>query len=172
MLNTEGYFDAKFNDAERMLLRVRILVATGISPLAFADDVLEPAEQEIRAALGYWPAPERLRDWRLIHAAKQLGIDYKSFALNEPKLPLDDFIAAAQRALPDLLPGNGTLAKSVNGHRVWCAFVDWVNANCPCGNERHTFCRDRFEPVDRHLIAAKIQKYNETRPKLFVVPKN
>jgi len=160
------YFDVTLTNAEAQELGDRLREVTGLSRLSFWHSVEDPAAREIERLVGYQDLPNGST---LVHIARQLGVDHRPYARNEPKISLDPFIAAAKRAFPEFRPAKNAVVRSVQRQKLWSAFVDWQDENCPCGDQHHTFCSDRFEKLDLDGVALTIARYNETRPKLRLV---
>ena len=102
MYDGPKYFDAKFTSEEREQLLDQIVEVSGIDFQNYFFTLQRPTEKEICRVLDAigWGKLEDLYDYVLIKLCRDLEIDYKSFAKNEPKLPLDRFIAFAKREFP------------------------------------------------------------------------
>jgi hypothetical protein len=178
----DKYFDARFNDEERQILRKKLMVVCGYGNsrlgipdrLGFEFDIERPARREVRPALlasglDCDRQEGRFMDCALIHISRQLEIDYKSFAKNVPKLPIDGFISSAKRAFPEFMKPRNNLEFKIQEHKLHVLWCDWHDEECVrtgCTKESHWLCSDRFVERDYEAILDEVAKYNKTRPKL------
>lgn len=181
------YFDAKFTGEERDALRKRLMEICGYGPetdcssikvhdyLGFEHDILRPAEEEIWPAfraqgLDYHRDGGRFCDYALIHICRQLEIDYKAFAKNEPELSIEGFIAFAKRAFPEFRRPRNKIEFKIQEHKLHLLWCDWHSEECArtgCTKTGHWLCLDRFANRDYAAILKQIAKHNETRPRLI-----
>ncbi len=183
----EKYFDATFSAEERRALQDRLMDICGYGPdpsgrghyLAFEHNIFRPAQDEIWApfqvaGLDYNRDHARLCDYTLIHLCRDLQVDYKSFAKNVPKLPIDAFIECAKRAFPEFQKPRNNTERRIQEHRLHMLWCDWrdeeIERTGCCGNQGNHWlcCSDRFVDPDYPAILEQIAKYNETRPKLRI----
>jgi len=121
--------------------------------------------------LNYHCDEDRLCDYALIHICRQLQVDYKSFAKNLPKLPIDGFIASAKLAFPEFRRPRNKVEFKIQEHKLHLLWCDWHGEECArtgCKNEHHWLCSDRFAKRDYPAILQEIAAHNERRPKLQV----
>lgn len=171
----ERYFDARFSEEEREELRERIVQECGFAERRSGfwqmDKLLRDAETEIMHALNLYPVPG---DWTHIHVCRQLEIDYKSFAKNVPKLPIEPFYKFVESRFPHFKPAKNKMQRDVQKQHIHLAFIDWIDSMCPengCKRSHHGFsCWDRFEKADYLVAAMRIWEFNAKRPKFKVSP--
>ena len=172
----EKYFDATFSEDEREMIRKRIMAETGfgadrLSAIRQCWNLLRDAGEEIAKTLNINPVPS---DWKHIHVCRQLEIDYKSFAKNVPKLPIEPFYKWVEPLFPHFKPAKNAMRLDIQTNHIHLAFIDWVDAACPqngCTKSHHEFsCWDRFERADYEEAARRIWAHNERRQK-FAPPK-
>lgn len=168
------FFDATFTSEERSTLRSRIIELTGLKDYCIADfKLFRPIEREIGNAIGWSVTREVLEDYVLIKISRDLEIDYKSFARNKPKLPIDTFLQLAKAKFPEFKKAKSTTVRIVQRDRLWMLWTDWIDLECErrgCENERHWMCTDKFVAHDLDDIADDIAAYNATRPRLIESP--
>lgn len=179
----DKYFDAKFTENERGDLRDRLMDVCGYGKadgligrnfMGFEYDIERPAQDVVWPAfcaqgLTYERDHGRLSDYALIHICRELQIEYKTFARNAPKLPIDGFIECAKRSFPEFKRPRNKIEAKIQHHKLYALWVDWLDEECPrlgCSCEHHWQCHDRFVERDHRQIIAAIAAYNETRPKL------
>lgn len=171
----EKYFDAKFTEDELWELDERILAECG-----FVDD--ERAGRswlycqwitlggEIGRKLGMGMVS---REWVTIHMCRELEIDYKSFAKNVPKLPLEPFYRCIESRFPHFKPTNSKVRLDAQKQCLHLAFIDWIDAECAriaCPKSYHGLgCEDRYEKPDYVTAVQRVWKHNAARPKLTLV---
>ena len=170
----EKYFDAKFSAEEREQIRERIADECGppmegiygYIGINRAHDLLRDAETEIMNALNVYPVPS---DWKHIHVCRQLEIDYKSFARNIPKLPIEPFYRFVEPLFPHFKPARNAMQLKVQTGQIHHAFVDWIDEVCPqigCAKSSHGWtCWDRFEKASYEVAAERICAHNLRRTK-------
>ena len=166
----ESYFDATFSVDERREIRNRIILECGFSDsfhgITKAFDLLRRAETEIMKALNMYPVPS---DWEHIHVCRQLEIDYKSFAKNVPKLPIEPFYQFVEPLFSHFKPAKNAMQLEVQTQHIHLAFIDWIDFTCPkhgCTKDDHGFgCWDRFEKSDYERAARRICAHNGRRKK-------
>jgi len=171
--DAERYFDAEFTHDEEMELRRRIMDECGIpndfQGRAWMMVTEMQTRNEICRALGSCPP-----DGAYIHICRQLEIDYKAFAKNEPKLPIEPFYQFVERQFPRFRPAKNKMQLEVQTHHIQGAFSEWLESACPasgCKKSEHWLwgCSDRFERVDYKAAATRIWERNAARPKLTLV---
>lgn len=166
----EKYFDATFSDEETFELNRYILEMCGIegdSMWLFIKR--QEVDRELCRKLGMSSIPY---DWATIHICRELEIDYKSFAKNEPKLSIEPFYQFIESRFPEFKEARNKMQLDVQTRQIWTAFIDWTDAECEtarCPRSYHGFCRDRYEQPDLELAAQRIWKHNASRPKLTLV---
>jgi len=183
------YFDAEFTNVERSALREKVMDTCGYGEdsrlrrrnyLGFEHDIERPAEDQIwpafcAAGFDYDRNRGKLHDYALIHICRQLEIDYKRFAQNVPKLPIDGFIAMAKKAFPEFKRPRNNIERKIQEHKLHGLWCDWHDLECQrtgCNCDSHWLCHDRFAQRDFEGIIDEIAKHNETRPKLVVVKRS
>ena len=169
----DKFFDAQFTHSERAEIKGRVREATGMDHLEAEFNLFSPVRREIQKALRSmsWGCNERLEDYMLIKICRDLEIDYKSVAKNEPKLPIDAFVDFAKRMFPQFRRARNTTVRLVQERELWKAWVDWRERACVqtgCHKEDHWLCSDRFVEPDLNKIADEVADYNATRPRLVV----
>lgn len=172
----DKYFDAKFTWDERLVLGDRIIsecgMEDGFSGRAWLSSTTMNAMREISRTLGTSFDSCRL-DWAYIHICRQLEIDYKSFAKNVPKLPIEPFYAFVEKRFPRLKATDNKMRLDVQKHHMHLAFIDWVDAECQriaCPKSYHGLgCEDRYEKPDYLTAVQRVWKHNAARPKLTLV---
>ena len=172
----EKYFDATFSEEERKMLRRRIEDETGLIGKGHHGDrflaickcgkLLRDAKTEIMNALRMYPVPA---DWTHIHVCKQLEIEYKSFAKNVPKLPIEPFYKFVEPLFPHFKPAKNKMQLEIQTHNVHLAFIDWIDEACVkagCLKSSHSWaCWDRFEERSYEAAAERIWAHNARRQK-------
>jgi hypothetical protein len=177
------YFDATFTAKERETLRRKLMDLCGYRSrpaghICFERDILQPAEDLVwpafvGAGLTYDADRDRLDDYTLIHICRELEFDYKAFAANTPKLPIDGFVECAKRAFPEFKHPRNVIETKIQEHKLHALWCDWSGDECVrtgCTCESHWLCSDRFVKPDYSKIIGQIAEHNETRPK-FAPPK-
>jgi len=166
----EKYFDATFSEDERDEIRERIISECGFADrtrgMMKAWDLLRDAETEIMNALDIYPVPV---DWQHIHVCKELEIDYRRFAKNEQKRPIEPFYLFVERQFPHFKPARNAMQLDVQTQHIHLAFIDWIDDACPrhgCQKSSHGWgCWDRFEKADYKEAARRIWNHNQGRAK-------
>jgi hypothetical protein len=112
-------------------------------------------------------------DWVSIHMCRELEIDYKSFAKNVPKLPIEPFYQFVASRFPRFRPTSNKMRLDVQQHHMHLAFIDWIDAECEriaCPKSYHGLgCEDRYEKPDYTAAVQRVWKHNASRPKLTLV---
>jgi hypothetical protein len=170
------FFDAEFTMIERQALRQRLVRVCGMDDarLNFEYEIERPKENEL------WGVAKRFgvadlyhpsfRDWVLIAIAKDVGVDYKNFSKNVPKLPIDDFIECAKRFFPDFSMAANTTQKAIQVNQLRALWSDWKNRECErtgCGQDSHWLCSDRYMPHDEVTVLAIVAESNSKRESLL-----
>lgn len=170
----EKYFDAKFTKDELDELSERILDECG-----FANDrdgrywlltqwIILGGQLGEMLGTGY-VGHEKVT----IYLCRELEIDYKSFAKNVPKLPIEPFYRFIEPRFPRLKPTYNKMRLDVQEHHVHLAFIDWIDAECErtaCPKSYHgSGCEDRYEKPDYAIAVQRVWKHNAARPKLTLV---
>ena len=172
----EKYFDATFSAIERDQIRQRIAMECGFEPghllsITKPFDLIRDAETEIMNALNMYPVPD---DWLHIHVCRQLEIDYKSFAKNVPKLPIEPFYKFVEPLFPHFKAAKNAMQLDIQTHHMHLAFIDWVNETCGkhgCKRSHHSFaCWDRFEKRSYEEAVRRVCAHNERREKFTNSP--
>jgi hypothetical protein len=182
----DRYFDATFTAKERLVLQHKLVDICGYGAnerrrsnlIGFDYEIFRPAQDAIWAAfraqgLEYERDHARLCDWTYIHICRELGFDYRGFAANVPKLPIDGFIECAKRCFPEFKSARNKIERTIQEHKLHAAWTDWMDEECVrtgCTCDSHWLCSDRFVDRDYPAILEQIAAYNETRPK-FAPPK-
>jgi hypothetical protein len=175
ILDRDKYFDVTLSDEECEMIREKIMRESGFGRsfirITKCFDLLRDAETEIMEALNMYPVPW---GWQHIHVCKQLEIDYKSFARNIPKLPIEPFYAFVEPLFPHFRPAKNKMQLSIQTQHVHLAFIDWIDEACPkhgCQKEHHSFaCWDRFETASYEEAARRICAHNARREKFTSSP--
>jgi hypothetical protein len=162
----DKYFDVKFSEAERRELKRHIAAAYGCH-----DEIMGPyflwgrTNRELCHALNDWSIPE---DWAYIHICRQLEIDYKAFAKNVPKLPIEPFYRFVESRFRDFRPAKNKLQLDIQTRQIYSAFYKWIEAQCEsagCAEPYHDHvCQDRYERLDCETAAKRIWEHNRTHP--------
>ena len=168
----EKYFDAKFTANEREQLREKIFDVVGEDDAFRRFCFFRSVENEVIKFMGSmgWGKYEQLQDFVLIKVCRDLEIEYKSFAKNEPKLPIAGFIELSKRTFTDFRAARNSTTRTLQGNKLWSLFCDWRDRECHrtgCKREDHWLCRDRFERPDLEAIAASIADNNATRSQML-----
>ena len=166
----EKYFDVKLSQNECSEIQNRIIAEMGLkrpsAGISRTFDLLHAAETEIMNALNMYPVPW---DWQHIHVCRQLEIDYKSFAKNVPKLPIEPFYRFVEPLFPHFKAAKNKMQLSIQTQHAHLAFIDWIDQVCPengCKKSSHGYgCWDTFEKVDYEQAAKRICAHNAARPK-------
>jgi hypothetical protein len=175
----DRYFDATFTANEFEALRRKLMDVCGYDNyISFEYDIFRPAEEAVwpvfkAQGLDYERDNSKLCDYALIYICKQLGVEYRSFAANAPKLPIDGFIERAKRLFPEFRHPRNAIELKIQEHKLHGAWVDWQDEECRrtgCTCESHWLCSDRFVDCDYAAILRQIAEYNQDRPK-FAPPK-
>jgi len=171
----DKYFDAKFTQDELWELERRILAECG-----FEDDfngrswlttqwITLGHELGRKLGLSDMASIERVT----IYMCRELEIDYKSFAKNIPKLPIEPFYRFVASRFPHFKPANNKMRLDVQLTHLRSAFVDWVEAECQrtsCPKSYHgSGCEDRYEQPNYMTALQRVYKHNAERPKLTLV---
>jgi len=175
----DKYFDAKFTADELRELDERILAECGFEAdedhrdghsWLYAQWITLGADLGLKLGLRGGMAS---REWVTIHMCRELEIDYKSFAKNVPKLPIEPFYAFVEKQFPRLKPTDNEMRLDVQKHHMHLAFIDWIDAECQriaCPKSYHGLgCEDRYEKPDYLTALQRIWKHNAARPKLTLV---
>lgn len=187
----DKYFDVAFSTRERMALERKLEDHCGYGAdswppessrrrfgigdhMGFERDILHPAEEVVWPVFveqGYTYEQDypRLRSYALIHICRELGIDYRSFAKNMPKLSIAGFIEHAKRSCPEFRVPRNKVEQAIQEHKLRAVWSDWMEVECErtgCTCDSHWLCNDRFEHCDYAAIMKCIAEFNQTRPKL------
>ena len=170
----DKYFDAKFTFDEMRKLRDRIVVEAGFDDKdegrSWLSTHLILLSSDLGARLGIGRASHEMA---VIHMCRELEIDYKSFAENAPKLPIEPFYQFVASRFPRLKPTSNEMRLDVQQHHMHLAFIDWIDAECEkiaCPKSYHGLgCEDRYEEPDYMTAVQRVWKYNAARPKLTLV---
>lgn len=168
----EKYFDTTLSQKEIEEIMDRIAVEfDDCRGLAMAYQLINEAEIEIQNALKMDTVPYA---WCCIHACRQLEIDYKAFAKNNPRLPIEPFYNFVEPLFPQFKQANNKIQLSVQTKQIHVAFVDWVDEACAqhgCTKSHHgPGCWDRFEKADYAEAASRISAHNVRRAKFTASP--
>lgn len=173
--DVDEYFDAKFTSDELQELDEHILAECG-----FANDFHGRAwlfcekiklRRELEAKLGLRGGVPG--EWITIHMCRELEIDYKSFAKNTPKLPIEPFYRFIESRFPQFKPTNNKLRLDVQKCHLRAAYIDWVELECrrtACPKSYHgSGCEDRYEEPDYLTAVQRVWRRNAARLKLTLV---
>lgn len=173
--DVDKYFDAEFTWDERFALEDRILDECEMERDRYRTWIsasITNAMWDISKALGMSHSSCPI-DWAYIHICRQLEIDYKSFAKNEPKLPIESFYRFVESRFPRFKPTDSEMRLSSQRHHMHVAFIDWVDAECQrteCPKSYHGIaCEDRYEEPDYAIAVQRVWKHNASRAKLTLV---
>jgi len=159
----EKYFDAKFSEAERRKLKYEIAVAYGCEQFMGVYFLWQRTNDELCRALHNWNLPE---DWAYIHICRQLEIDYRAFAKNVPKLPIEPFYRFVESRFKGFKPAKNKLQLDIQTRQIHGAFDEWIKTQCEstgCAEPYHdSVCRDRYERLNCETAAKRIWEYNRT----------
>lgn len=171
----EKYFDAKFTHDELLELDNRILAECGYENDYQGRGFLLYQRLNVAHELGRKLGLGGMAplDWVSIHMCRELEIDYKSFAKNVPKLPIEPFYRFVASRFPRLKPTSNELRLDVQRHHMHLAFIDWIDGECQriaCPKSYHGLgCEDRYEKPDYSIALQRVWKHNAARPKLMLV---
>lgn len=172
----EKYFDATFTALERRALRDKLIDVCGYGAgnyCGFERAIEGPAQDTVwpvfvAEGFEYERDHARLCDYALIHVCRELGIDYKSFAANVPKLSIAGFIECAKRAFPDFKRPRNKIEATIQEHKLHLLWCDWHEEECArtgCTCKHHWLCGDRFAMRDYPAILEQVAAHNRTRPR-------
>jgi|SRR5579875_301230 len=167
----EKYFDAKFTDDELFKLDERILAECGFANDQAGFRWLSMQWINLGCELGRKLGTGMVsREWVTIHMCRELEIDYKSFAKNVPKLPIEPFYRFIESRFPHFKQTSNKMRLEVQEHHMHLAFIDWVDAECErigCSKSYHGLgCGERYEKPDYSTAVQRVWKHNAARPKL------
>lgn len=149
----EKYFDATFTSDERSILREKLMNVCGYDAdfglIAFEYDIERPAEKEV------WPVfiaegltlerdQDVLETYALIHVARQLRIDYKGYAKNLPKRPIDGFVRLAKETFREFTRPRNTIELKIHQRKLWGLWCEWremENERTGCGIDSDFFAK-------------------------------
>lgn len=171
----DKYFDAKFTEDELYELEERILAECGFEEGYGGSSWMTVQWITLGSELGRKLGLRDMasREMVAIHMCRELEIDYKSFAKNTPKLPIEPFYKFVEPRFPRFKPTDIKMRLDVQKHHMHLAFIDWIDAECEriaCPKSYHGLgCEDRYEKPDYLTALQRVYKHNAERPKLTLV---
>lgn len=166
----DKYFDAKFSEEERRDISRQIAAVYGCDEFMGVYFLWDRTNRELCRELDDWNIPE---DWAYIHICRQLEIDYKAFAKNVPKLPVEPFYRFVESRFRDFKPAKNKLQMEIQTKQIARAFTTWIKAQCEeagCTEPYHDYvCQDRYQKPDYETAARRIWEHNASHPKLTLV---
>jgi hypothetical protein len=153
------YYGIEFVGDETRALYRAIKDATGLN---YVFNLMDVSMREFGKAHGV-PFSETYVDDALIFCCIQLGIDYKAFPHNTPKLSIDGFLKLAKERFPEWRVAENAIQLSVQRQKLWDLWTAWIDSTCDCGYDSHISCHTRYERVDMEQLAKDIGSANAKR---------
>lgn len=105
-----------------------------------------------------------------VHLANELGIDWRRFEHNKPKLPIDDFLNVASKTLSTFeMPANETRWR-IQQKKLRAAWDGWVEQNCSernCPEHSHYQCEQAYGEPNYWAIAKTVYDHRRETQKLI-----
>jgi hypothetical protein len=106
-----------------------------------------------------------------VHLCTELGIDYRKFEHNVPKLPIDDFVSLAMRRFASLALSTNETQCALQGRRWTNLWHQWVRQDCRragCDEDSHYDCAHRnYVRPDFWDLAKQLESARQTKAKLI-----
>lgn len=159
------YYGVEFTSDEKQAVYRAIKEKTGLNYVL--DHLMWSSMHEFGRAHGV-PFGETYCDDALVYCCIQLGIDYRKFPHNTPKLPIDGFIELAKRRFTNFKEAQNNIQRAVQRSKLVDLWSTWVESECVtrgCPRSWHSRCDDVYSDVDFDGVGLIVAKNNSKRAK-------